>query len=65
VPAGRRVRVGRVADQDAEFLRHVELLGLRPGTRLRVATRDELADAFELDLGRGRRAAAKILVKAV
>ena len=69
VPAGQRVRVGRVADQDAEFLRHVEQLGLRPGTRLKVAARDELADTLELDLGRGRRAtlgrraAAKILVE--
>jgi DtxR family transcriptional regulator, Mn-dependent transcriptional regulator len=69
VPAGRRVRVGRVADQDAEFLRHVEQLGLRPGTRLKVVASDELGDTLELDLGRGRRAtlgrraAAKILVE--
>jgi DtxR family Mn-dependent transcriptional regulator len=68
VPAGRRVRVGRVADQDAEFLRHLEQLGLRPGSRLKVVASDELADALEVDLGRGRRAtlglraAAKILV---
>jgi len=71
VAAGRRVRVGRVTDQDAEFLRRLERLGLRPGSRLKVAARDELADALELDLGRGRRAtlglraAGKIYVEPV
>jgi DtxR family Mn-dependent transcriptional regulator len=55
--AGARLRVSRIADQDAGFLRLVERLGLRPGVRIRVTVRDETADALELDLGRGRRAA--------
>lgn len=71
VSAGRRVRVGRVADQDAEFLRHLERIGLLPGSRLKVAAREELGDALELDFGRGRRAtlglraAGKIFVELV
>jgi DtxR family transcriptional regulator, Mn-dependent transcriptional regulator len=55
--AGTRVRVSRILDQDADFLRLVERLGLRPGVRVKVVARDETADALELDLGRGRRAA--------
>jgi DtxR family Mn-dependent transcriptional regulator len=54
---GARARVSRIADQDAEFLRLVERLGLRPGVRVKVLSRDAAADALELDLGRGRRAA--------
>jgi len=70
VAAGARARVSRIADQDADFLRLVERLGLRPGVRVRVLSVDAAADALELDLGRGRRAtlglraAAKIFVEA-
>jgi DtxR family Mn-dependent transcriptional regulator len=66
---GRRARIARIADQESDFLRLVERLGLRPGTRVRVTTRDAAADTLALDLGRGRsaslglRAAAKILVE--
>jgi DtxR family Mn-dependent transcriptional regulator len=65
---GRRAQVARIEDQGAEFLRLVERLDLRPGTRLKVLSRDEAADTLELELGRGRRAslglraAGKILV---
>lgn len=57
VATGARARVSRIADQDASFLRLVERLGLRPGVRVKVLSRDEAADTLELDLGRGRRAA--------
>jgi DtxR family Mn-dependent transcriptional regulator len=66
---GRRVRIARIEDQGADFLRLIERLGLRPGTRVRVAALDAAADTLELDLGRGRRAslglraARKILVE--
>jgi DtxR family Mn-dependent transcriptional regulator len=69
VGAGMRVRVSRVSDQDPAFLRLIERLGLRPGVRVRVASRDAESDTLELDLGRGRRAtlglraAARILVE--
>jgi len=53
---GRRLRIARVSDQEPEFLRSLERLGLRPGVRLRVARHDDATDAVELDLGRGRRA---------
>jgi len=67
--AGGRARVVRVADQDPEFLRLLERLGLRPGTRVKVVARDAAADALELEIGRDRsatlglRAAAKIFVE--
>ena len=67
---GRRARIARIADQESGFLRLVERLGLRPGVRVKVVTRDDAADTLALDLGRGRsvslglRAAAKIFVEA-
>ncbi len=68
-PAGGVVRVARIADQRAEFLRLVERQGLIPGSRLTVEAQDEAADTVTVRLadGRrvdlGRRAAAKILVE--
>jgi DtxR family Mn-dependent transcriptional regulator len=68
LPVGRRARIARIADQESGFLQLVERLGLRPGTRVRVASKDAAADTLALDLGRGRvaslglRAAAKIFV---
>ncbi len=62
-------RVARIVDQEAGFLRLVERLGLRPGTRVKVVARDEDADTLEIQVGRGARArlglraAAKILVE--
>ena len=69
VAVGARVTIARVADQEPEFLRFAERLGLRPGARLAVHARDAASDALVLDLGRGRsaslglRAAAKIFVE--
>ncbi len=69
VEPGERVRVARVSDRDAGFLRTLEKMGVRPGTRLTVRTRDAGADAVTITLGRGRhetmglRAAARILVE--
>jgi len=66
---GRRGRVARIVDQEPGFLRLVERLGLRPGTRVKVVGRDEDADTLEIQVGRGvgaslgLRAAAKILVE--
>jgi DtxR family transcriptional regulator, Mn-dependent transcriptional regulator len=62
-------RVARIVDQEPGFLRLVERLGLRPGTRVKVIARDEDADTLEIQVGRGARAglglraAAKILVE--
>jgi DtxR family Mn-dependent transcriptional regulator len=62
-------RVARIVDQEPGFLRLVERLGLRPGTRVKVVARDEDADTLEIQVGRGARArlglraAAKILVE--
>jgi DtxR family Mn-dependent transcriptional regulator len=66
---GERVRVARVSDRDAGFLRTLERIGVRPGTRLTICARDAAADSVTVALGRGRhetmglRAAARILVE--
>jgi DtxR family Mn-dependent transcriptional regulator len=62
-------RVARIADQEPGFLRLVERLGLRPGTKIKVVARDEDADTLEITVGRGARArlgfraAEKILIE--
>ena len=67
---GTPLRVARVADQSREFLQLMERRGLKPGSQLRVESRDEAADAVELNLGVGEplslgfRAASKIFVEA-
>jgi DtxR family transcriptional regulator, Mn-dependent transcriptional regulator len=69
VEPGERVWVARVSDRDARFLRRLEKMGVRPGTRLTVLARDDGADSVTITLGRGRRetlglrAAARILVE--
>jgi DtxR family Mn-dependent transcriptional regulator len=67
---GSPLRVARIGDQSPDFLRLVDRRGLRPGSRLRVAARDEAADAVELSieasaepLTLGFRAASKIQVE--
>jgi DtxR family Mn-dependent transcriptional regulator len=63
------VKVTRIGDQSREFLRLLERRGLKPGSLLRVQSRDEAADAVELRLEAGRkltlgfRAASKIFVE--
>jgi DtxR family Mn-dependent transcriptional regulator len=69
VEPGTRVRVARVSDRDAGFLRALERIGVRPGTRLTIQARDEAADSVTISLRRGHhetmglRAAARILVE--
>ncbi len=68
---GDRVRVARISDQSAEFLRLVEREGLKPGSELELESRDEAADSMALTVDGGRRlplglrAAAKILVESL
>jgi len=60
----------RVADQRTEFLQLLERHGLKPGRRLVVADRDELADVVEVVPERGEplrlgfRAGSRLLVEA-
>lgn len=69
-PVGPWLQVARVSDQSAEFLRLLERRGLLLGSRLRVATRDELTETVDLEVDGGEgmslgfRAAAKIQVAA-
>jgi DtxR family Mn-dependent transcriptional regulator len=67
-PSGAPLRIARVADQSAEFLRFLEQRGLMPGTRVEVAARDEAADTVVVrheagEFNLGFRAASKILVE--
>lgn len=67
---GEPMRVVRVGDQTAEFLRSIERGGLTPGAPVSVVEHDTLADRVELEVGEpprrtslGPRAAAKIFVE--
>jgi DtxR family Mn-dependent transcriptional regulator len=68
-PLGLRVRVARVTDQRASFLRLLERHRLKPGEALRVEDRDELAETVEVrpdgapTLRLGFHAAARVLVE--
>jgi DtxR family transcriptional regulator, Mn-dependent transcriptional regulator len=70
-PAGQRVRVARVVDQDPSFLQFADRVGLIPGSDLTVERHDEQADAVTLrpldgeTITVGSATAAKILVQAV
>lgn len=67
---GTSLRVARVGDQSPEFLQLLEKRDLKPGSLIRVESRDEAADAVELRLDSGERmtlgtrAASKIFVEA-
>lgn len=69
-PVGAPLRVARVADQDAAFLRFIEQHDLKPGQDIEVITRDPSADAVVLRSAAdrvvtlGSRAASKVLVDA-
>jgi len=68
---GKPLRVTRITDQDAAFLRFIEDNGLKPGQAIEVVARDVAADAVRLRSSSGEpivigmRAASKLLVEAV
>ena len=68
-PLGTTVRVTRVTDQDASFLRFLEKQNLKPGQALEVQARDSAADSVQLRTGGGRQitigtqAASKVLIE--
>jgi DtxR family Mn-dependent transcriptional regulator len=70
-PLNTPVRVTRISDQDAEFLRFIETNNLKPGQAIEVEARDAAADAVRIrakdrsPLTIGTRAASKLLVQPV
>ena len=64
----RELTVSRIDDQSGEFLRLVDRMGLRPGSRVRVQKRNEVAGTVQIqvpalgEVNLGMRAASKILV---
>jgi DtxR family Mn-dependent transcriptional regulator len=68
-PEGTRLVITRVADQDPEFLRFVELHELMPGHNVTIETRDRASDAVNLRspsgarFSIGARAAAKVFAR--
>jgi DtxR family Mn-dependent transcriptional regulator len=68
-PLGTSVRVARVADQDAGFLRFLEQSALVPGQAVTVVDRDASADSVSIEAAGARtivlgaRAASKVLVE--
>jgi len=64
----RPLRVSRVVDQDASFLRFIEQSHLKPGQPVLVEERDAAADRVTVrtdaaSLALGQRAASKVLVE--
>ncbi|MCC5828375.1 MAG: metal-dependent transcriptional regulator [Phycisphaeraceae bacterium] len=51
--AGRRLCVARIIDQDSDFLQYIEKVGLKPGTNLKVVSRDDGGQVMEVRLQRG------------
>jgi DtxR family Mn-dependent transcriptional regulator len=67
---GDRLRVVRVLDQSADFLRYIDQQGLRPGAEVLLESRDEAADVLTLEVAGerlriGLRPAARILVETI
>jgi DtxR family Mn-dependent transcriptional regulator len=66
---GVPLRVMRITDQDAAFLRFIEDYGLKPGQPIEVVARDAAADAVRVRIPNGEpivigmRAASKLLVE--
>lgn len=56
VEVGARVCVERVGDRDAEQLRYLETLGIKPGTWIEVLSRQPFDGPIELRVGRTKRA---------
>lgn len=65
----RYLTVSRIDDQSGEFLRLVDEVGLRPGSRVRVEERNQAAETVQLEVASfgevnlGMQAASKILVE--
>jgi DtxR family transcriptional regulator, Mn-dependent transcriptional regulator len=68
-PVGASLRLARVTDQRADFLELLEGHGLLPGRKMRVRSRDPVAETVEIVPERGKslrlgfRAAARLLVE--
>lgn len=68
-PLGTPLTVVRVVDQGADFLRFVEERDLKPGSRVIVTVRDDVADAVQVVTSGtthttiGAKAASKVLVQ--
>jgi DtxR family Mn-dependent transcriptional regulator len=66
---GEQHRISRVLDQEPEFLKFVDRQGLIPGAAVTVESREPVAEAVKIRIGRrvavslGLSAAAKILVE--
>jgi DtxR family Mn-dependent transcriptional regulator len=70
-PLNIKLRIARIADQAPAFLQFIEQAGLKPGTTITIASRDEHADALTLrsaasqPLTLGTTAGSKVLVESI
>lgn len=48
-PPGKTVAIGRILDQNADFLDFVEKKGLRPGNKIRIIEIDAIAETVSLE----------------
>lgn len=68
-PVDTELRVARISDQDPEFLKELERLGLKPGGRLVVRGHNDQTDTLQVQVAGGKKielgskAAAKVFVE--
>jgi DtxR family Mn-dependent transcriptional regulator len=65
VEVGARVCVERVGDRDAEQLRYLETLGIKPGKWIEVLSREPFDGPIELRVGRTKRAIGQQLARQI
>lgn len=61
-PADSKVRIGRVLDQEATFLRFLEKNGLEPGVTVKLLERDSVGQTVSLGVGCGKTAMLSLAV---
>ncbi len=65
IDAGRRVRVERVGDRDPGQLRYLAELGIVPGTRVEVVSREPFDGPITLRVGRSSRSIGPALARQI
>lgn len=65
VPVGKRVRIQRVGDRDAEQLRYLAAIGITPGRQVEVIARAPFDGPIDLRIGRVVRSIGPALAKQI
>jgi DtxR family Mn-dependent transcriptional regulator len=65
VPVGKRVRIQRVGDRDAEQLRYLAEIGITPGRQVEVIARAPFDGPIDLRIGRVVRSIGPALARQI